>query len=122
MRNESGQALLEVLIGVTILAAVIVALMYGLQGGIWGTKAVHERTTALNIAQSQIEYIKFLPYDYQEPYEYATISDVPPGYDIAVAADAVYRNGTAVEGLQLITVTVTYDGKSVVVEGYKGDE
>ena len=111
MRGEKGQTLVEVLIGVTLLAIVVVALMYGLVAGIYGTHRVDERATALNLAESQMEYIKFQTYN----ATYEIVDNVPPGFSIT------YQVAEITEGrLQRVTVTVSYDSKSVVLEDYKG--
>ena len=108
-------ALIEVIVAVAIFAIVIGGFMQALNTGIVGTNSDIKLNTALHLAQSQIEHIKSLPYDNEEPYE--IVPDVPQGYDIDVAVEPTYEDGE--QGLQLITVTVTYQGKSTVVNGYK---
>ena len=113
--HKKGMALIEVIIAVGILAIVIGGFMQALNTGIVGTNRDLKINTALHLAQSQLEHVKSLPYDNEA--EYDTISEIPQGYDIDVAVDPTYEDGE--QGLQLITVTVTCQGKSTVVHGYK---
>ena len=115
-RHKKGMALIEVIVAVAIFAIVIGGFMQALNTGIVGTNRDIKLNTALHLAQSQIEHIKSLPYDNEEPFEYETVPE-PQGYDIEVAVEPTYEDGE--QGLQLITVTVTYQGKSTVVNGYK---
>jgi prepilin-type N-terminal cleavage/methylation domain-containing protein len=108
-RHKKGMALIEVIVAVGVFAIVIGGFMQALNTSILGTHRDIQINTALNVAQSQLEHVKSLPYD----IEYDAISEIPQGYDIDVAVEPTY------EGLQLITVTVTYQGKSTVVNGYK---
>ena len=119
--------LLEVLIGVTILAVVMVALLQGFQAGILGTKRVDDRSVALNLAQSQVEYIKSQPYqDYDaegNPVEgegYARLDhDIPPGFTPDDIEFTITNLGEGENPLQQITVTVSYgESRSVVLSGY----
>jgi len=114
-KHRKGMALIEVIVAVGIFAIVIGGFMQALNTGIVGTNRDIKLNTALHLAQSQIEHIKSLPYDNEEPYE--IVPDVPQGYDIDVAVEPTYEDGE--QGLQLITVTVTYQGQSTVVNGYK---
>lgn len=131
IRGQRGQALLEVLIGTIILAIVIVGLLSGMQAGIWGTKRVDERTTALNLVQSQMEYVKAQPYqlydDQGNPVEgegYSKIAEdvLPAGFSLADIEIVVSNlgNQTSPEATQLLTITVTCDGNNTVaLSGYK---
>jgi len=128
--GQKGQVLLEVLIGVTILAVVMVALLQGFHAGIVGTKRVDERTAALNLAQSQMEYIKSQPYqaydDEGDPvegngYDKIDEEEIPAGFtadDIEIAI-ANLGNETSPDVIQQVMITVTYDEEaSVDLEGY----
>ena len=134
MRYQRGQALLEVLIGVTILAAVIVALLYGFQAGILGTKRVDDRTAALNLAQSQVEYIKSQPYqvydDQGNPVEgdgYSKVDEdtLPAGVtlnDIEIIVGNL-GNETSADKIQQVTITITYgENNTVTLSDYNRGE
>lgn len=116
-RHKKGMTLIEVIVAVAIFAIVFGGFMQAMNTGLMGTHRNTQLNTALHIAQSQIEYVKSLPYDNEPPFEYETVPEVPQGYDIDVAVEPNYEDGE--QGLQLITVTVTYQGKSTVLNGYK---
>lgn len=131
IRGQRGQALLEVLISTIILAIVIVGLISGMQAGIWGTKRVDERTTAINLVQSQMEYVKAQPYqlydDQGNPVEgegYSKITEdvLPAGFslnDIEIVVSNL-GNQTYPEATQQVTITVTCDvNNTVTLSGYK---
>ncbi len=131
IRGQRGQALLEVLISTIILAIVIVGLISGMQAGIWGTKRVDEKTTAINLVQSQMEYVKAQPYqlydDQGNPVEgegYSKITEdvLPAGFslnDIEIVVSNL-GNQTYPEATQQVTITITYDGNNTfILSGYK---
>jgi len=111
--------LVEILIGITVLAMVTAALLQAFQSGILGTNRVDERTTAINLAQSQMEYVRaqaYQEYDAQgDPVEsegYSKISEenLPAGFttnDIDIAVSNL-GDETSPDEIQLVTVTVTY--------------
>lgn len=119
LREQKGLSLIEVLIGLSILGVVIIALLAGLITAVLGVGQVDQRTMALNLARSQIEYIK--SQDYIEPISnYAKVpdDDIPARF---TASDIAIGGQILIDGvLQQITVTVTYDdGKSVQLDGYR---
>ena len=115
--NKKGYLLIETVIAIAVFAIVAIGFMQGIQVGMLGTYRDSQINTALHLAQSQMEYIKSLPYcDGCDTYDKL---DEPTGYTIDVDADdTVYGNVT---GLQLITINVSYQDKSVVLQGYKTD-
>ncbi|MCK4964394.1 MAG: type II secretion system protein [Dehalococcoidia bacterium] len=120
--NKKGFLLIETVIAIAVFAIVAIGFMQGIQVGILGTYRDSQINTALHLAQSQMEYIKSLPYDDEPPFEYGTVPEEHPGYDIGLTVDCVYTPGDppeCVTGLQLITVNVSYQDKSVVLQGYK---
>ena len=116
--DQKGQSYVEILIAVVILAIVIIGLLNGVFAGIKATGAVDQGTTAINIARSQMEYIK--SQDYSSSYIKLDDSDLPDGWtNSQITIDVV---DVLVSYLQRITVTVSYgDGKSVIVEDYKAN-
>ncbi len=131
IRDQKGQTLLEVLIGMIILAIVIVGLLSGMQAGIWGTKRVDDRTTANNLAQSQMEYVKSQPYQLYddqgnptegEGYSKITEDTLPAGFSLDDIEIIVSNLGdqTSPEATQQVTITITHDGNNTVtLSGYK---
>lgn len=108
LREQKGLSLIEVLIGLSILGVVIIALLAGLITAVLGVGQVDQRTMALNLARSQMEYIKSEPYDADGSY--TTIAGDGISFTVSPVNDV----------LQQITVTVTYgDGKSVQLDGYR---
>jgi len=116
-RRKKGMTLIEMVIAVAIMAIVFGGIMQGLNASILATQRDTEINSALHLAQSQMEHIKSLPYDGESPFEYDIIPDIPEGYDIEVAVESTYDDG--IQGMQWVTVTVSCQGKSTVVHGYK---
>ena len=116
-RHKKGMTLIEMIIAVAIMAIVFGGIMQGLNASILATQRDTEINSALHMAQSQMERIKSLPCDVESPFEYDIIPDIPEGYDIGVAVEPTYDDG--IQGMQSITVTVSYQGKSTIVHGYK---
>ena len=110
-RNRKGVALLEVLIAGVILAVVLVGFLQGLNVTLLGTERDSKMNSAQHIAQSQMEYIKSLPYN----ATYGNISH-PVEYHIEVTVDDNYGNVT---GKQLITVDVSYRNENLASQDYR---
>lgn len=125
MKNR-GFSLIEVLIGIAIISVVVIAFMQALGVSITGTHWVDTGTTALNLARSQMEYVKsqeYIVYDTScNPIlgtTYMTIGEIPSGYSVNTTVCEVQDADADI--LQHITVTATsQDGiNSVELEGYK---
>ena len=117
-RNRKGVALLEVLIAGVILAVVLVGFMQGLNVTLLGTERDSKMNSAQHIAQSQMEYIKSLPFNNQSQYstDIIDVPDVSQGYIIEV--DCI-DNYEGVKGKQLITVTVSYNNTNLASQDYR---
>ena len=135
--KKKGQFLIEATIAIALVAIVIIGIFQGLTLGIMGTYRDSQHNTALHLAQSQMEYIKLQTFndeietlcycskcdgDDNECYDLVELPESwdcdNPNIDIEVeVTDDPFGYGTP--GLQLITVTVSYDGGSVELEGYK---
>jgi prepilin-type N-terminal cleavage/methylation domain-containing protein len=126
LKAERGYNLIEVLIGLAILALVggvfLVATTTSSKFVIIG----HEQVSAEGLAKSQMESIK------QEPYieivvpgdqPYTKLAQKPDGYDIDIVVDLLDPQGDASgidQGLQKIIITVTHLGQTAfILEGYK---
>lgn len=106
--KKGGYNLIEVLIGLAILAIIATVFMQGLGVGILGAYRDSQMNKALHLAQSQMEHIKSQPYDYN--------CDYPP-LDDNVTISCINES---VEDLQHIMVTVYFDdNRTVTIEGYK---
>jgi prepilin-type N-terminal cleavage/methylation domain-containing protein len=119
--DERGDSLVEILVAVAIIAIVLTAFLAALSTGVRSVAVVRERVTAENLARAQLEYIQHE--QYQEvtqttPGAYPTVTSIVSGYAITVTASPI----TATNDIQLITVTVSHHGESVLtIEDYKVD-
>lgn len=133
--SEKGQVLVEVLIGVTIMAVVIVAILQGFHVGIEGTQRVDERTAAANVAQSQMEYVKSQAYEEFDAggnpvdgdgYSKLSQEDLPTGFstgDIEIVVSNL-GNETSPEEIQMVSVSVTYgtNNDTITLSDYNRNE
>jgi len=124
--KKRGYNLIEVLIAIAIVSIITVTFMQALNVGIMGTHQVDSGTIALNLARSQMEYVKSQDYivyntscsaTYGIPY--MTIEETPSGFTVNTTVCKVPDVDANI--LQHIAVTATsQDGTaSVELEGYK---
>jgi len=124
--NKKGYLLIETVIAIAVFAIVVIGFMQGLQVGILGTYRVDVSNMALNLARSQMEYVKaqsYILYDANcnpvEGQPYLTIEEIPTGFNASFTVCNVPNIDPDI--VQHVTVTVTYQSESNVVEleGYK---
>jgi len=122
LRGQKGFTLIESLVAVGILAVIGVAFGSGLSTVSKSSAFYEQRVTATLLAQSLLENIKQAPFNpdatndphYSEDVSWPT--DVPHPYEISL--DVIED----VTGKQLITVTVTWDGRHMFdLTTIKGD-
>ncbi|HEC33675.1 MAG TPA: type II secretion system protein [Chloroflexi bacterium] len=113
MKQEAGASLVEILVAVAIVGIALVVLVAALSTGAFAVRSSSRLTTATNLTASQLESIKAAAYDAVGAYPLVA---APPGYAVVVSTDVITT------GLQQVTVTVSYQGETLVVMGgYKVD-
>jgi len=144
--RENGYTLIEVLVALAILGFIGTALYVTLGTSLITTGEVDERTTAKNLAESQMEYVKQMKLNLLEHPEYGEnppegegayepnaeiMAEYGSGYEVtidAVPADIPPEDEGYIRDqyLQLITVRVFHDGDGdgekeqvLKLEGYK---
>ena len=121
-RRELGITFLETVIALAILGAVSASFLNGLTSTSKSVLTIDERTTALSLAQSQMEWVKNASYSYNATsYSAAPIPDGKDyiQYSSVVSVEPLH---TPDDGIQKITVTIQRDGKNVYfLQGYKVD-
>ena len=136
MKNEKGFTLIGVVIALAILGVIAAGFLSGLAGASRALFTADERTTANNLAESQMEDAKNQPYiDYSaDPHDVYSEIDHPPHYGIDVevvpfdARDPDHPPYTDLgghifdddDGIQKITVAIEHHGREVMIlEDYK---
>ena len=119
MGSQRGSVLLEALIAVLMLGTIAVIFLGAISSGLLGAGIVEEHLVAKNLARTQMEDLKSLPYDIANQYP-VTVSP-PPGYtvliDVTNLSPAEYP-----DSLQKMAVTVCRDGKTILtVETFKAN-
>jgi prepilin-type N-terminal cleavage/methylation domain-containing protein len=137
--SSRGFTLIEVVIAIALIGIIAVAVLSALSTASISLIIADKRATAESLARSQLEFVKNQDYiDYSESghEDYDVICDVvecPEDYTVEVVAEPIdpdtYQPYPYIEGegrfqqddgIQKITVIVSYDGKEVItMEGYK---
>jgi len=118
--KKRGYNLIEVLIGLAILAIIATVFMQALGVGILGAYRDSQMNKALHLAQSQMEYIKSQPYLYYDNDCDPLVDAYNPSAEPPVGFNVINTVCNMSVNSQNITVTVTYDdNRTITVEGYK---
>ena len=110
-KSEIGSSLVEILVAVSIVALALTLFVAGLSTGAFAVRASNRLTTANNLASTQLETIKAAGY-LTGTASYPAIP-APPDYSIVNVVTQLQP------ALQQVTVTVSYQGGTVVVSNYK---
>jgi len=117
MKSEKGFSLIEVLISLAILGMIAVAFLSALATNSRATLIIDERTTAKNLAASQMEYVKSKNYTALYPPAAIPNDKDYVGYSANITAEPLHDPD---DGIQKITVKIKHDDKVVTtLEGYK---
>lgn len=115
LQSEQGFTLVEALVSVAILTMALMMFLLGLSTGVLSSGQSDRLSSAHELARSQMEYTKELPYQ-AAPVTYATVTP-PTGYTVTANASGV-SGGDA--NIQVVTVSVSRDAIVVYsLEGYK---
>jgi len=114
--DERGAGLVESLVAVAIVGMALTSLVATLSAGSFAVHRTDKRVTAENLARAQLEYSKGQTYRVA-PASYDTMAPLPAGYSVSAEASSI---GGRDADLQKITVTVSYNGDTLLVmEGFK---
>ena len=123
MRSQEGFTLIEVLVSLALLGVILAGILGALGTSSKATVTNDVQTTAQNLAEGQMEYVRNQPYDVGNPPGYALISGIPIGYSVSCTAiwqDPEGDGSDDDDGLQKIVVAVDFGGvTAATVEAYK---
>jgi prepilin-type N-terminal cleavage/methylation domain-containing protein len=123
MKNQEGFTLVEVLISLALLGIVAAGILGALGTSSKATLTNDVQTTAQNLAEGQMEYVRNQPYSAGDSPEYALVSNVPTGYSIGCTVIRLDPEGDGSDdddGLQKIVVAVNFGGvTAATLEAYK---
>lgn len=117
---DRGASLVEVLISLGLIGLLLPAILSGAGQASLLVEEAHVRQEANRFLAEQLEVVRREPFS--ETGGYPEL--VPPGeWTISISDPVTITTTFMEEGLQLVTVTVSYRGQAVVqAETYKADE
>ena len=142
MNGKRGTTLIEAVISIVVVAVVVVTFLQALTVGITGTMDISRKTSALNLAKSQIEYVKAMSYNvstYNATSNLSTTygvittntSNISDKVNYNISGQVIVKqfnnvtmnynyNGTTNQSLQQIVVNVSYlTNKQIQLTDYK---
>jgi prepilin-type N-terminal cleavage/methylation domain-containing protein len=126
MKNQAGFAMLEVLVSLALMGIVVAGILSALATSSRATITNDVQTTAQNLAECQMEYMRSQPYDSDvghDPPTYTVLADIPASYSVscdAVRLDPDEDGYDDDDGLQKITVVVNYKNiTATTIEAYR---
>ena len=116
-RSERGFGLVETLVAVALLGSAVTTFLVALSTGSLAVTGHEVQAVAQELAQTQLEYIKSLPYN-AGAASYPVLA-APDDYIVGVTVSPVAGTDAAI---QAVTVTINRDGAVVLtVQDYKVD-
>lgn len=123
MKNQDGFSMLEVLLSLALISILVTGILSALSTSSRATITNDVQTTAQNLAEGQIEYVRNQTYDNDNPPEYLVLADVPAGYNVVcnvIRLDPEGDGSDDDDGLQKIAVTVSFNGViATTLEAYR---
>lgn len=124
MRGSSrGFSMLEVVIAIALLGIIAVSVLAALQTAAMALISADRRATAESLARTQMEYVRFIGYDdlLEENHPQYGLdpqiqSTLPPDFSVETTAIRLNKDVDPDDddGIQQITVTVSYQDRVVV--------
>lgn len=123
MKSQEGFSMLEVLLALALIGIVVGGILSALSTSSRATITNDAQTTAQNLAEGQIEYVRNQAYSISNPPNYQLLADVPTGYTVNCTAVRLDPDGDGTDdddGLQKITVAVDFGGiTTTTIETYR---
>jgi type IV pilus assembly protein PilV len=108
-KTDHGYTLLEVLIGIALLSLGLLAVTQMQIMTIKTNTSANQKTTAIALAQDQIETLRMRPY--------ITIGDAPLSDSSGIYTRAwTVENNTPANNMKRVTVTVSWLGKQIQLQ------
>jgi len=126
--RSRGFSMLEVVIAIALLGIIAVSVLSALQTAALALISADRRATAESLARTQMEYVRYSPYEgdpEEGPPQYSLdpqITPLPPDYSVDTTAIRLDKdeNPNDDDGIQAITVIVSHGDRVVVtLEDYK---
>jgi prepilin-type N-terminal cleavage/methylation domain-containing protein len=123
LKDEKGFSLIEVVIAIALLGIIGVAFLGGLSTASRVLFIADERETAKNLAESQMEYAKGLPWSTSSYTPATPLPSEYAGYTVEIYGDTITSRDDG--NIQKIRVIVSHQGRPIIMaanstlEGYK---
>jgi prepilin-type N-terminal cleavage/methylation domain-containing protein len=109
---KKGYTLIEVVVAISLLALCVVGFLEALNVGMLGTDRVRQQNYAVELARSQMEYVKqqdYIAHNDSETSKYGNVSEVPPGFSTDNIQTTIYNvSGMDNLAIQEINVNISF--------------
>lgn len=110
MKNEKGFTLLETLISIALISIIVVGILMGLATSSKVLLVSDNLQTARNLAESQMEYIRQLPYASSYAPESIPDDSAYSGFSVEIDVMDISDRDTTIQN---VTVVVSRNGKEI---------